>query len=94
MSRPIIINPASVLIIAIILTFSTQVAGQTTSTYGYSPQPTPVFETEITVTATGAPTAVEDIPVPTTVISRQKMDDSAEVHVADLEKELESLLSK
>ena len=51
------------------------------------PQPAPTqpeFGSEITVTATGVESEIADVPVATTVITRQQMDDSQAASVTDL----------
>ncbi len=57
---------------------------QTVSPYSYNPQPTQVFESEITVTATGVESDTQEVPAPTTVITREEMDDSQVENAADV----------
>jgi len=47
-------------------------------------QTTPTFTDEVTVTATGVETAIEEAPTAVTVISRDEMDDSQSGSVADM----------
>jgi outer membrane cobalamin receptor len=48
------------------------------------PPSTTVFGSEITVTATGTETVTEEVPAPTTVISREEIDNAQVENVADL----------
>ena len=57
---------------------------QTVSPYTYNPQPTQIFESEITVTATGVESDTQEVPAPTTVITREEIDDSQVENAADL----------
>jgi TonB-dependent vitamin B12 receptor len=57
---------------------------QTVSPYTYNPQPTQVFESEVTVTATGVAADTQEVPAPTTIISREEMNDSQADNAADV----------
>jgi TonB-dependent vitamin B12 receptor len=72
-------------VILIVLGTAASIAtAQTASPYTYNPQPTQVFESEITVTTTGVAADTQEVPAPTTVISRAEMDDSQADNAADL----------
>jgi outer membrane cobalamin receptor len=70
------------LTLVVLCTLSSSAIGQTVNPY--RPKPATTFESEITVTATGIETETEEVPAPTTVISREEMDDAQVENVAEL----------
>jgi len=72
-----------ILMAVLLCALTTSAAAQTTNQQ-QSRQPAKVFRSEITVTATGVETEADEVPVPTTVISRQDMDDAQVENVAEL----------
>jgi vitamin B12 transporter len=74
--------------IAGLATLATIIFGASTSAaQQLNPQPAPEkkdFGSEITVTATGIESAVDDVPVATTVITRKQMDDAQSAEVTEL----------
>jgi vitamin B12 transporter len=79
------IRTAKVCVTLILLGTAASIArAQSVSPYTYNPQPTQVFESEITVTATGVEVDSQEVPAPTTVISREEMDDAQADNAADV----------
>jgi outer membrane cobalamin receptor len=77
-SAPILLIAA-----ACVIGFTTATVHAQAPSYLAPPMPT-TFKQEITVTATGDAVETKDIPLPTTVISRQEMDDAQKENVANL----------
>jgi vitamin B12 transporter len=69
-------------IFALAFSLPTLAAGQ--QSFYQQQQPKKVFRNEITVTATGIESDTDEVPAPTTIITRQDMDDAQVENVADL----------
>ncbi len=71
--------------LVLLLALASKPAAAQTLTQQYPSHPTPVtFKEEITVTATGVATDTTEVPAPTTVISREEIDDSQHTTTSDL----------
>ena len=74
--------PVAALTLAATLVFSTAMVVE--AQFTPPPQPQPTFGSEITVTATGVETEEAEVPVATTVITRQQMDDAQAASTTEL----------